>query len=1079
MYKANIASLRIIALMVSTLGLLLLVRWSIDVPLIDIVIPSAKRLGFNTPAMFFAIGTSLYLATLPKSSKRILQTIQFLLASYVACLSIATLVEQIFNVNLGIDFLRVPTAPTVEAPNPGRVAPNTCLAFLFSAIALYFASRPTRSHFQRNTMMVCISAIVLIAFTALVGHALDLGALYRLAKFNSMLPLTAVGLLLVSLGLWFELQDLQDQEDVSVAAFERRITRRSAGILAAVAISTGVAGFSILESGVDKTTSQNLLSTAIADGAALSAALESRLWFSKTMQTRPKLIELLRTSTHEPDKNKTVRVLDEISKGLFSSGVTWVRFLDAHGGVLNEFGTSKDAPSAVHLPLTTEGQIASLVWSNGFFLRTDVPLYAQDELVGKIALEQWLPTFESLITAAQSNGDSTELVICGRSGKDTLCAPSRFHTKARLIPLSERAMSAGENLLPSAPDQPEISRRKDIRGVATVAAYTPLKTFGLGMTLKVDADSFVAPVREHLIELLLITAGFVALGVVLAKLQIQPLLAQVVYEQTRNSVILANSNDAFIGMDAEGRVTDWNAKAESMFHWSEKDAMGQYLAELIVPPAQRHAHNTGVAHFKVSGQGPVLNQQLEVMALRRDGTLLPVELSVTGFHDGRSHIANAFIRDISARKDFEKKLADGERFIRTITDNLPALVGYVDMDERYRFANSSYQTIMGIDPHTVIGKTLSEVFGEVTREALDPYVGQVKRGISAHFERRGTEPDRPAYFATDFIPDISPDGTVQGFFIHSIDTSVQKAIESQLRQSEERLKAVTDNLPVLISYLDVNRCFKFGNATFLTWLGVAPATLNGKFIADVIGEDAYEERRGYIDRGFAGETVYFDITSVALGVRRVLQTVYVPHVLSSGVVDGLYTISSDITPLKDAERELSALARVDQLTDIPNRRQFDERMDEALSRHQRTAQPLALMFLDIDKFKGINDGLGHAAGDEVLRQFASRLKKTVRKTDVVARYAGDEFVIIVDGFKDPRELEVIARKILTALRKPMVVENMSLHVTASIGITKIDSRDRLSQPVVARADEALYIAKKSGRDCFYEWRETSSKGLET
>ena len=1193
MNKTNVASQRVVAVLVLALGFVVVIRWITGLSFIDTVLPGAGRIGLNSPMMFFAMGLGLYLTSLGPHATPLHRTIQRLLCVYVAGLSTAILIEHVFDVRLGIDFVRGVPVPTADNPVPGRVAPNTCLGFLFAAIAMYLAGRPTRNRFQVRLMVASVGVVMLIASTALIGYALNLTALYQFAKFNRMLPITGVGLLLVSVGLWFVLQDVLDGSDISVDAFERRITRRAAGILTAVAVSTGVAGFSILETGVDKATSQNLMATAAADGAALSAVLESRLWFSKTMQTRPKLADVLSNLSQAPTDKKPLQTLDEIGKGLFSVGVTWVRFYDASGKVLSEFGTARTTPSSVPMPLIFEGQTSALVWNGVFLLQTETPIFLKGELVGKVGLEQSLPTFDSVITAAQASSDSTELVVCGRIGNNALCAPSRFYPKPRLISLDGQDPKTKALSLPTALNKPEISRRKDIRGVATLAAYTPLQNLGIGITLKVDGDSLVAPLREHVLQLLIITIGFVVLGVALAKLQIQPLLAQVVYEQTRNAVILANSNDAFVSMDSEGRVTDWNVKAESMFQLPARDAIGQKLSALIVPLAQHQGHDDGVAQFNISGQGPVLNHQLEVMALRRDGTRIPVELSVTGFHDGRSHIANAFIRDISARKISEQKLADSERFIRTITDNLPAIVGYVDMEERYQFANSGYQTIMGLDPKHIIGKTIAEVLGPHTRQTIDPYITQVKSGIAVHFERRGTEAGRPNYFSTDYIPDIGPDRTVLGFFIHITDISARKESELLLRQSEQRLKAVTDNvpalithvdanerytfvnghvfsvfgidpnkmigctmreiggnlfyqgiehhvkaclngevvnfegtvpargktlhyqanyvpdfdstgnvtgfyaitfditdrkreemlrreseerlrlitdnLPVLISYLDAQRRFQFGNATFLTWLGADPAQLAGKYIVDIIGEQAFEERRVYIDRGFTGETVNFDITTVALGVRRILNTVYVPHFSSDGSVDGLYTISTDVTTLKDAERELAALARVDTLTNLANRRQLDERLDEALARHQRISQPLALMFIDVDNFKAINDSLGHAAGDEVLIQFATRLKKSVRKTDIVARYAGDEFVIIIDGFKGQAELGSIAKKILASVRKPMAVGAMSLHVTASIGITKIDDNDKLAGPVIARADEALYRAKRAGRDRFDEW----------
>lgn len=112
-------------------------------------------------------------------------------------------------------------------------------------------------------------------------------------------------------------------------------------------------------------------------------------------------------------------------------------------------------------------------------------------------------------------------------------------------------------------------------------------------------------------------------------------------------------------------------------------------------------------------------------------------------------------------------------------------------------------------------------------------------------------------------------------------------------------------------------------------------------------------------------------------------------------------------------------------------------------------------------------------------QIASRLKKSKRKTDIVARYACDEFVIIIDDFKAPGALEAIAKKILASVRKPMTVSAMSLHVTASIGITKVDAIDALAGPVSARADEAICFAKRAGRDCFYAWSDPAISAIKT
>ena len=168
--------------------------------------------------------------------------------------------------------------------------------------------------------------------------------------------------------------------------------------------------------------------------------------------------------------------------------------------------------------------------------------------------------------------------------------------------------------------------------------------------------------------------------------------------------------------------------------------------------------------------------------------------------------------------------------------------------------------------------------------------------------------------------------------------------------------------------------------------------------------------------------------------------------------------------LERNEAELELLARNDALTGLPNRRQFDERLGEAMARSRRTRAAMGLLFLDIDRFKAINDSLGHAAGDAVLKEVAHRLKASVRSTDRVARLAGDEFVVILDGVRNAAESEQVAQKIVLALRDAFVIDGKALRVTASIGVALFEGDATPATELMARADAALYQAKNAGRD---------------
>ncbi|MCG6967885.1 MAG: EAL domain-containing protein [Chromatiaceae bacterium] len=175
-------------------------------------------------------------------------------------------------------------------------------------------------------------------------------------------------------------------------------------------------------------------------------------------------------------------------------------------------------------------------------------------------------------------------------------------------------------------------------------------------------------------------------------------------------------------------------------------------------------------------------------------------------------------------------------------------------------------------------------------------------------------------------------------------------------------------------------------------------------------------------------------------------------------------IFSDISEKKLSEERLRKLAHYDVLTDLPNRLLFNERLDHALKRVQRSGHQLALLFLDLDHFKNINDSLGHPVGDAVLRLVAERLTRTVREEDTVARLGGDEFVVILEDLHRAEDAANVAAKLVEAMEHPFLVDGQELNVTTSIGIGLCHDASEDSTTLVKNADSAMYHAKQAGRN---------------
>ena len=422
------------------------------------------------------------------------------------------------------------------------------------------------------------------------------------------------------------------------------------------------------------------------------------------------------------------------------------------------------------------------------------------------------------------------------------------------------------------------------------------------------------------------------------------------------------------------------------------------------------------------------------------------------------------VLDITERHRAELALARSEAMVRTIADHMPGLISRMDRNYRYTFVNANYRRWFQLDASPV-GRTIAEVFGEATFASVRQRLDEALAGNDVVFELSSPVPGAIGHMQIHYAPDRDAGGNVIGVYSLVTDRTEQQQAQERIADSERQLRAVTDNLPMLITYVDAQERLRFMNGTFHEWLGIDIDEAVGKPLAEVVGAEHYASRREHLRAALAGQRVEFEVVSNTLAGPRNLQTVYIPDTREDGSVHGIYTLSTDVTAMKNVQQELQRLARSDTLTGLANRRQFDELLEQSLARHRRTRRPFALIFLDVDHFKAINDGHGHGAGDAVLKEFAARLQHSLRETDVAARLSGDEFVVILDGLGSRDEAVAVADKLLHAIRVPMAIADKMLHVTVSMGLAwQEGSIDVEAQALMARADRALYRAKEGGRN---------------
>ena len=286
-------------------------------------------------------------------------------------------------------------------------------------------------------------------------------------------------------------------------------------------------------------------------------------------------------------------------------------------------------------------------------------------------------------------------------------------------------------------------------------------------------------------------------------------------------------------------------------------------------------------------------------------------------------------------------------------------------------------------------------------------------------------------------------------------------------------KRALDSISNILTYWDKDLICRFANDAFTSWYGIKNADLVDKMTAKEVFGPLFELNLPYWEKAMQGVKQEFrrKITLQNGETRHVL-ALYIPDFVRDKVV-GIVVQVFDITRLQTVEDELvqakakaEYLATHDHLTGLLNRFLLNDRMANSLLVAERTKQKIAICMIDIDNFKTINDSFGHQAGDAVLRLSAARFEATLREYDSIARFGGDEFVILLSTLGHGGELETILQRLLQASAQPIQLENNTIHSSISLGVAVYPDDGITGEALLIMADQALYKAKAQGKNCY-------------
>jgi diguanylate cyclase (GGDEF)-like protein/PAS domain S-box-containing protein len=389
-------------------------------------------------------------------------------------------------------------------------------------------------------------------------------------------------------------------------------------------------------------------------------------------------------------------------------------------------------------------------------------------------------------------------------------------------------------------------------------------------------------------------------------------------------------------------------------------------------------------------------------------------------------------------------------------------------EDKIAYINQTGAQMLGFSHAAeVIGRPIAGFFHE-------DYQQFVALGLELFVEEQGvisTKFVRPDGVAVDVEVWVSRlEGEGSYFLVEARDVSAHLRAARALHEREKRLEGILNTVADGIITVNDQGVIESYNPAAEKIFGFSTAEVLGKSIRTLIPVPYSGRLDGHAPEEVACDWLRNIKTEVEVeGHRKDGNTVPVEMAVREmrhGDNVSFTSIVRDITKRKEAERLIQQMAHYDSLTGLPNRYLLGDRLEKAIRRAQRHREFMALMFVDLDRFKPINDELGHAAGDLVLKEIALRLSAHVRASDTVARVGGDEFVILVEDLLDAKAAELVALKILEALDEPIQLGEQRRTVGASIGIA-LCPRDGLELSKLTHcADVAMYAAKKAGRGCY-------------
>ena len=530
--------------------------------------------------------------------------------------------------------------------------------------------------------------------------------------------------------------------------------------------------------------------------------------------------------------------------------------------------------------------------------------------------------------------------------------------------------------------------------------------------------------------------------------------------------IVETSPLAIYSVTPGGIVTLWNPAAEAMFGVARDDVLGK-LSPIVL---QGSADSASDIRTRVMS-GETLYHH-EITRRHLDGREIEISVSAAPLRDAEQRVAGILVTcsDITNLKTTSRALDQQLHFTQELLEVIPSPIFYRGKSGEYLGFNRAWEEYfgkrreewIGTRPHQLL--TAAEADAAEAEDSLVMGNGKNVIAESVVKDQHGV----PRNIVRHISRFTNAKGEPAGIIGVLTDISDFKQVSQALEASERRFKALTESAMDIVTVLDADGVIRYQSTSVKHLLGYDPVDMLGKNQFDLVHRDDVANMREafkqLIEAGQMEAPIEFRARN-SEGAWRTLESIG-KNCLNNPEVGGIIVNTRDVTDRKVIQEHIQHLAFHDALTGLPNRSLMQDRVSQAITRAERTGSRFAVLFIDIDNFKNINDSLGHDVGDELLRQVAKRLTASVRGHDTIARQGGDEFIVLLDQLEGHQGATRVAQKVLEALRTVYRVGGADQHVSGSIGIALYPDDGRDAPTLLKNADTAMFHGKALGKNTY-------------